>query len=301
MLKKLLARSAALFRPFNPLLRAWDGKGVHLLLFILTVCTTFLVGLSDGLAGAFWYSGGIMAILLCHEMGHFWTARMHGVPATLPYFIPVPYWPFGTMGAIIKMHGTIPNRRALFDIGAAGPLAGMVLIVPAILLGLDMSQVVERAAASADGFSLGESLLFKILVRLVIGPVGENQDVLLHPLAYAGWVGLLVTAINLLPVGQLDGGHIVYALFKKRSKWVAFIFFAVMAAVCLFLYFGWLLLLVLLTVFRRHPPTMDDQSGLDPKRKALGFFMIAVFILSFTPVPFGFGEGLIPMIREWLR
>jgi membrane-associated protease RseP (regulator of RpoE activity) len=177
----------------------------------------------------------------------------------------------------------------------------MALIVPAILWGLDMSQVVEKSAASGGGFSLGESLLFKILGRIAIGHVGENQDVLLHPLAYAGWVGLLVTAINLLPVGQLDGGHIVYALFKKRSKWVAALFFAAMAAVCLFLYFGWLLMLVLLSVLRRHPPTLDDESGLDLKRKALGLFMIAVFILSFTPVPFGFGEGLVPMVMDWLK
>jgi len=270
-------------------------------LFLLTVASTFMVGLSDGIAGAFWYSGGIMVILLAHEMGHYLMARKYGIPATLPYFIPMPFSPFGTMGAVIRMSGTIPDRRALMDVGAAGPLAGMVFIVPAIMLGLMKSKLVPLTAIGDNSISLGDSLLFTLLARISVGPVPDGQDVLLHPLAFAGWVGLLVTALNLLPIGQLDGGHISYSLFRGKSKTVSKLFYWILIGVCLFLYAGWVLLVVVLTLIRRHPPTWDDSLPLDRRHVVMGWIALAVFLLAFTPVPFGIGEGLIPMAIKALR
>jgi len=274
---------------------------LHVLLFVLTICTTYMVALGDGPLGALWYSLGIITILLTHEMGHYVMAKRHGIPTTLPYFIPIPLPPFGTMGAIIKMEGRIPDRRALFDVGVAGPLAGMVMIVPAILIGLKLSPVVELNALGNDTITLGDSLLFSLLARISIGSLPPGQDVVLHPLAFAGWVGLLVTALNLLPVGQLDGGHIMYALFWKRSKILSTIFYAIFLFICLFYYVGWFLFVIVLAFVRRHPPTINDGLPLDTKRKILGIFALIVFILAFTPVPFGFGEGLIPMLIKQFR
>ena len=272
---------------------------LHILLFLLTILTTYLVALGDGPLGALWYSLGIITILLTHEMGHYLMAKKHGVPATLPYFIPVPLPPFGTMGAVIKMEGRIPDRRALFDVGVAGPLAGLVMIIPAILIGLRLSTVVEIASLDQNTtITLGDSLLFSLLARISIGALPAGQDVVLHPLAFAGWVGLLVTALNLLPVGQLDGGHIMYALFWKKSKILSTIFYAIFLFICLFYYMGWFLFLIVLAIVRRHPPTMNDDLPLDRKRQILGIFALIVFVLAFTPVPFGFGEGLIPMLMK---
>ncbi len=274
---------------------------LHVLLFVLTIGTTYMVALGDGPLGALWYSLGIITILLTHEMGHYVMAKRHGIPATLPYFIPIPLPPFGTMGAIIKMEGRIPDRRALFDVGVAGPLAGLVMIIPAIVIGLRLSPVVELNALGNDTITLGDSLLFSFLARISIGSLLPGQDVVLHPLAFAGWVGLLVTALNLLPVGQLDGGHIMYALFWKRSKILSTIFYAIFLFICLFYYVGWFLFVIVLAFVRRHPPTTNDGLPLDTKRKVLGIFALIVFILAFTPVPFGFGEGLIPMLIKQFR
>jgi membrane-associated protease RseP (regulator of RpoE activity) len=274
---------------------------VNALLFALTCLTTFLVATGEGWVKALMYSGGIMGILLAHEMGHYFTAKKNGVEATLPYFIPIPFPPFGTMGAVIKMGGRIPNRRALFDVGAAGPLSGLCVIIPVILIGLKLSRIVDTTTLDKNTISLGDSLLFSLFSRAVLGHLPPNKDILLHPLAFAGWAGLLVTALNLLPVGQLDGGHIVYSLFRKKSRWVSAFFYGLLIAVCLFLYFGWFLMAVILLLIRKHPPTLDDDMPLDPKRKALGAFVLIVFLLSFTPVPFGFGEGLIPMLIKGLH
>lgn len=269
---------------------------VHVVLFILTVFSTFFVALGDGPIGALWYSSGLILILLTHEMGHYLMARKHGVPATLPYFIPFPYSIFGTLGAVIKMEGRIPDRRALFDVGVAGPLAGVVMVIPAILVGLRLSHVVEISTLGEGTITLGNSLLFSLLSHVSIGPLPSGQDVVLHPLAFAGWVGLLVTALNLLPIGQLDGGHITYALFWKRSKLLSTIFYAVFLFICLFYWFGWFLFAILLAIIRRHPPTMNDSIPLDRKRRVIGILALILFVLSFTPVPFGFGDGLIPLL-----
>ncbi|MBN2102802.1 site-2 protease family protein [bacterium] len=268
----------------------------HILLFILTIGTTFLIGLGEGVAAAAMYSGALMSILLCHEMGHYLTARKYGVPATLPFFIPVPLPPFGTLGAIIKMKGNIPNRRALLDIGAAGPLAGLIVSIPVIFIGVKLSRTVELQESTIG--LLGDSLLFSWITQLSIENIKQGQVLVLHPLAYAGWVGLLVTAMNLMPVGQLDGGHIVYALFHKRSRYFSLVVYSVMVYVLLFHSAMWFLWLILLAIFHRHPPTLNDSMPLDPKRTYIGVFTLLVFIITFTPAPFVEVEGLVPLLLK---
>lgn len=270
----------------------------HLFLFILTIGTTFLIGLGEGVAAGAMYSGALMSILLCHEMGHYLMARKYGVPATLPFFIPMPLPPFGTMGAVIKMKGNIPNRRALLDIGAAGPLAGLIVSIPVIYIGARLSTVVDTSQMGDGTISLGDSLLFSWITRLSIGSLAEGKDLILHPLAYAGWVGLLVTAMNLLPVGQLDGGHIIYALFHKKSKYISMVIYGMMIYVLLFHSAMWLVWLILLAIFRRHPPTLNDSYRLDDKRINIGILSLVVFIVSFTPSPFTEVEGFLPLILK---
>jgi len=282
--------------PFNGRHFPGNRKLLHLLLFLLTVASTFLVGLGSGLTAALLYSGGIMSILLTHEMGHFLMARRHGISASLPFFIPLPLPPFGTMGAVIKMKGRVPDRNALIDVGVSGPLAGLVVSIPVVIAGLQLSTVVEPLHQSDQIISLGDSLLFSTLTKLVLGPLGPQQDVLLHPLAYAGWVGLFVTALNLLPIGQLDGGHIIYALFQKRSKWIAWLFYLSLVVIFLFFYAGWILPIIVFVFIRKHPPTLDDSRPLTRGRVILGIIALLFFILTFTPVPFGFGEGFIPFV-----
>ena len=249
-------------------------------LFVLTLISTYFV------AGA-WYALPLMAILLCHEMGHFLMSRYYGVEASLPFFIPFPFSPFGTFGAIIKMRGWIPNRRALFDIGAGGPIAGLILTFPAIYIGLKMSAVAPLSLARGQGLILGDSLLFKGLQYLALGPLPKGTDVVLHPLAYAGWVGLFVTALNLLPIGQLDGGHIVYALFGPKSLRIYRVGVLLFAVYALIFNPGWVLLVILLFFFGlKHPPPLDDFTPLDPRRRLIGILMLIIFFSSFMPSPF---------------
>jgi len=253
---------------------------IHILLFILTVASTLLVG---GPAYAF----TIILILLGHEMGHYLMSRSYGTKATLPFFLPFPFSPFGTLGAVIRMESTISSRKALFDTGVAGPFTSLCLSIPAIVIGLRLSEVIPASQLREGTLRLGDPLLFSFIQHLVMGHVPENYDVLLHPIGYAGWVGLFVTALNLLPVGQLDGGHIAYALFGKRSRSIFVMAIAVMAFITIFYNPGWLLLLILIILFGfRHPPPLDDQTPLDSKRKLMGGIAFLAFFLSFTPTPF---------------
>ena len=260
--------------------RLFSKDRIHLnfLLFFLTCITTYLVA-------GFIYSITIMTILLAHEMGHYLMCKKHGISSTLPFFIPIPF-AFGTGGAFIAMRQQIPNRRALFDIGAAGPLAGFVFIVPALVIGVYHSTIIDLQNYNQATITMGEPLILKFITYIIYGPLAEGEDILIHPLAYAGWFGLLVTAVNLLPVGQLDGGHISYALFGQKSKYVSFaalVFFAIST----YLFIGWILMLILITFFLfKHPPPLNDQITLDLKRKIIGYLMFLIFILSFTPVPF---------------
>jgi membrane-associated protease RseP (regulator of RpoE activity) len=275
----------SLFKPRKPL--GWRGLPankpvINVALFLATIFSTFITG---GWA----YALVIISILLCHEMGHYFMCRKYRVPATLPFFIPMPLLnPFGTMGAIIQMRGSIPNRRALFDIGAAGPLAGFIIAVPALFWGIGHSRIVHVSEMNGTDLVLGESLLFKFMSYLALGSLPEGYDIVLHPAAFAGWAGLLVTSLNLLPIGQLDGGHIVYSMLGGHSKRVHLLFLGALGGLVI-AYPGWALLFILLLLFgRSHPPSLDDTVPLDIRRKIVGIFIFLIFLLSFTPIPFKF-------------
>jgi membrane-associated protease RseP (regulator of RpoE activity) len=253
---------------------------IHIVLFILTVASTMIVG---GPA----YSITIILILLGHEMGHYFMSLRYGMRATLPFFLPFPFSPFGTLGAVIRMESTTSSRKALFDTGVAGPLISLLLSIPAIVIGLILSEVIPTSHLKEGTIRLGDPLLFSFIQRLVMGEVPENYDILLHPIGYAGWVGLFVTALNLLPVGQLDGGHIAYSLFGRRSRAIYLVAIAVLAFITIFYNPGWFLLLILIILFGfRHPAPLDDQTPVDGKRKLIGGLTFLAFFLSFTPSPF---------------
>lgn len=275
--------------------------GVHVALFVATVLSTMTVGAiqkgydpwSDAvrLLAGWEFSLTLMSILLIHEMGHYLMARRHRVDASLPYFIPAPSI-IGTFGAFIRMRSPVADRRALFDIGAAGPLAGFAASVPAIIAGLHYSRVTGAsslglpAVAGGGGPVFGESPIFSFLVWLTLGDLPEGADVVLHPVAFAGWVGMLVTFLNLLPVGQLDGGHIVYALFGPRHRLISrltllSLLFLALASWQWIIWVG-----LLLAMGTAHPSPLDGVTGLDPKRKVVGAVACVVFLLTATPVPF---------------
>lgn len=252
---------------------------LHIILFLLTIASTYFVG---GLS----YSLSIISILLAHEMGHYFMSKKYGIPATLPYFIPFPLSPFGTFGAIIKMKGVIVNKKALFDIGVAGPISGFLVAVPFIILGIKLSDI-QSISGSASFIELGDPLLFKIIQQLIVGKIPPGYDLVLHPFAYAGWVGLFVTALNLLPVGQLDGGHIIYAVFGNKSRWVFFGTIAILAIISIFYNPGWVMLVIILLIFgMRHPQPLDMETEIGSKRKYIALVILIIFALSFTPAPF---------------
>ena len=253
---------------------------IHIVLFILTVASTLIVG---GPA----YSFPIILILLGHEMGHYLMSRRYGIRATLPFFLPFPLPPFGTLGAVIRMESTVSTRKALFDTGVAGPLTSLCLSIPAIVIGLRLSELIPASQVREGVLRLADPPLFSLIQRLVLGEISEKYEILLHPIGFAGWVGLFVTALNLLPIGQLDGGHIAYALFGRRSRAIFLIAIAVMAFITVFYNPGWFLLLILIILFGfRHPPPIDDITPLDWKRKLMGGVVFVAFLLSFTPAPF---------------
>lgn len=264
-------------------------------LFLLTIVSTLLVG------GPV-YSCAILAILIAHEGGHYLASRRHGVPASLPYFIPFPLPPFGTLGAIIRTKGVIPNRRALLDIGAAGPLSGLAVAVPAVVIGFLLSQVVDVSKLPPESTHLGNSPLLDLFQWLVIGELPPGKDVLLHPIAYAGWVGLFITSLNLLPIGQLDGGHIIYALFGERSRLIFRLTLLAITIICLFYNVGWLLLvIILIAIGYKHPRPVDDQTPLDWRRKVIGALAFALFFATFNPIPFpSLAIGLGEVLHSWL-
>jgi membrane-associated protease RseP (regulator of RpoE activity) len=260
-------------------MRFTKGIAFHVLLFLLTVASTYFVG------GPL-YSAALMSILLAHEMGHYLMSRRYGIPTTLPYFIPFPFSPFGTFGAVIKMKGIIINKKALFDVGVAGPLSGFLVSLPFIVLGIKFSTI-QLVGGNMSYLQLGDPLMFKLLQHILIGQIPEGYDLVLHPFGYAGWVGLFVTALNLLPIGQLDGGHIVYAVFGDRSKWIFGAVLTGLGIMAVFYSPAWLTLILLLLIFgMRHPEPLDADTELDGRRKFLAFVILLIFLLSFTPVPF---------------
>lgn len=256
-----------------------DIPRLNILLFVATFFTTYFI---NGPA----YAICIITILLAHEMGHFIMCRKYHVDATWPFFLPVPLPPFGTFGAVIKMKGHIPDKRALFDIGVAGPIGGLIFAVPITIIGLYLSEIHPIPKDSASYIGLGEPILFSFFAKMTIGSVSEGFDIVLSPIAFAGWAGLFVTALNLLPIGQLDGGHVVYALMGKHS---GIIYKAGIGAFCLFALFvypGWIVFAVMLLLFGfKHPAPIDPFTHLDFKRKCVGVIMLIVFLLCFTPIP----------------
>ncbi len=258
---------------------------IQILLFVLTIISTTLFN-------GFAYSVPLMLILLFHEMGHYFAARYYRVPATLPYFIPFPLSIFGTFGAVIKMQGIIPNRRALFDIGIMGPALGVLVALPATIVGISLSTVIDSGQSVEHLVSLGDSILFSLISRLIHGPLPEGKDILLHPIGFAGWAGLFVTALNLLPMGQLDGGHIVYALFRRKSTLIYRTIFVAFAAFAIFNNTQWLffLALVLFLIRLKHPPTLDEDLPIGQKRFLFGIVALIFFAITFPPVPFKLGS-----------
>ena len=180
-----------------------------------------------------WYSGTVLAILGCHELGHYFACRYYDVDASLPYFLPFPFSIIGTFGAFIKIREPIPTKRMLFDIGIAGPIAGFVVTVPALVIGVTMSHVV-RIPPDFVGYELGEPLLFQLATKLLWGTIPDGYSLNMHPMAFAAWFGMLATALNLFPIGQLDGGHISYAVLGPRSVYVTMLTFVVAVVLAYF-------------------------------------------------------------------
>ncbi len=294
----------------------------NLVLFLATVFAVFLTGAAQRpeagpnivdwvrtLPSGASFAVPLLAILLTHEFGHYFAALRHRVDASLPYFIPMPLLsPFGTMGAVIAMRGRIKSRDALLDIGAAGPLAGLVVAIPVLVVGLLQSKVMP---VTSPGIQEGQSLLYLAIKRMVLGPIPDGYDVFLSPMAFAGWSGLFVTALNLLPVLQLDGGHIAYALFDRRqNRWGRFLHLSLLVVFAYnlarfaapVLWRGawgelgqalsnsafWLVWFGMVHLMKRvsgkeHPPT--EPGELSPVRKGIAVFSLALFVLLFMPTP----------------
>jgi membrane-associated protease RseP (regulator of RpoE activity) len=283
---------------------------LHWLLLGLTLCTTTLVGvvltrsfqtnqplyidqylnvfstlqarpmlLLDGLA----FSITLMTILLAHELGHYFACRYYGIDASLPYFLPFPLPPIGTMGAFIRIRSPIYTRQALFDVGIAGPLAGFVVLVPALLIGIAESKIIPGIAQRGE-------LIFGIpaiqrIFEWIIFPHVRSADILLHPIARAAWVGILATALNLLPIGQLDGGHILYAFAGRRHKLLSRIFVVALIPLGIFYSPSWFVWAALLFFFALRHPVIYDITRLDKNRVALGIAALVIFLLTFTLAP----------------
>jgi membrane-associated protease RseP (regulator of RpoE activity) len=303
---------------------------INIILFILTVLSVLLVGgqpqgtmPSDPMGQALYlvrsllsgwpYALSLMSILVAHEFGHYLMSRHHKTRATLPYFIPLPLPPLGTMGAAILMQGTPKNKRVLFDIGVTGPLAGMVVAVPVLLLGLSLSHLDVIRPLGGMVSMEGNSLLYLAAKYLTFGqllpapasfggaspfaywvryfftghpiPVGAT-DVFVSPVAFAGWAGLLVTALNLIPAGTLDGGHVVYSLFGDKAAKGFPVIMVALLGLGLVWNGWWIWALLLLWLGRVHAEPLDQITPLDRPRLAIAALAIVIFVLTFSPVPF---------------
>lgn len=267
---------------------------INLILFVITILTTLIAGtLQQGINPIehpryLWkgipFSFTLLLILGCHEFGHYFMSRKHNVDVTLPYFIPAPSF-IGTFGAFIKMKSPIMDRRILLDIGAAGPLAGIIVAIPVLFIGLVLSEIVPET--TTGGIHLGTSILFSLLNWIVHGFMPDNTSLILHPIAFSGWIGLLVTCLNLLPVGQLDGGHVAYAIFGSRQRILAKVILVMLLVLGFAGWSGWLVWAgLLLFMGVNHPPVTYDWVPLDKRRKTIGLITLIVFVVTFTPVPF---------------
>ena len=250
------------------------------LLLMGTLITTYM-------SGGFLFSISLILILGAHEFGHYWASRRNGVRSTLPYFIPAPpIFIAGTFGAFIQIKQVIPNRRVLMEIGCAGPIAGFVVALPVLVYGLSLSHV--SPLLGIEGVNFGNSLILNVCAELTLGvdPQSPDFNIHLHPIAFAGWIGMLVTSLNLIPIGQLDGGHIVFALSPKQHKLMGRLFFVALFPLGYFWtgWFFWALMIVL--VGFKTVPLSDDTEELGTLHKLLGVVSIVIFLVTFIPVPF---------------
>ena len=343
-------RLAEALRPYDitPLFRIEDGRStillvlgtihpkpgrvwVNILLFILTVLSVMFAGTiysysgpvpTDAL-GQIWtlfthiwvgwpFAVSLLSILLAHEFGHYFVGRAHGAAVTLPYFIPFPLPPLGTMGAFIQLKSLPKNKRALFDLAIAGPLAGLVVAIPVLLYGLSLSTL-DIVKAIQGSWAEGNSILYLLAKYVIFGkllpapanlsgipllihwisyffvgkpaPIG-SMDVMIHSVAMAGWAGILVTFLNLIPAGQLDGGHILYSVFGKRVNRIIPIILGVTIVLGFFWSGWWLWAFLIFLMGRSHAEPLDQITQLDPRRKALAALMLVIFLLVLTPIPF---------------
>jgi len=282
---------------------AW---GLPILLFCLTVFTTlwagayqvntkpvtgawdFLTKYPDSLLKGLPFAATLLGILVIHELGHYLLARIHRVPASFPLFIPGPPQFIGTFGAVIRMRSPIMKRRALFDIGVAGPIAGFIAAVIAVIIGLSFSYVVPRE--HAFGLQLGEPLLLQWFAWLMFGPIPSTHDLVLHPIAFAAWFGFFVTAINLLPLGQLDGGHVAFAVLGRQQRQLAYVTVPILIYLGLTGWPGWIVWVGMAGIVGlTHPPITDPDVGLGKGRQWVAWGALIIFIITFAPVPFSVG------------
>ena len=281
-----------------------DRPWVNVALLLATVLSTTVVGawqhqgFVDGpdpvtespfvLWHGLWYSLTVLAILGIHELGHYCACRHYRVDASLPYFLPAPFL-IGTLGAFIRIRQPIPTKRMLFDIGVAGPIAGFVVAVPALFVGVGLSRVVPAREATEFAMYLGEPLLFRFAAWAVWGTAVEGSTLSVHPMGFAAWVGLLATALNLFPIGQLDGGHISYAVFGARSTLVTLVSAAVLFALAFhspsWIVWAVLMVVMLVALGPRHPRTLDHDVPIDRTRMLVAVFALVIFVLCFTPAP----------------
>jgi membrane-associated protease RseP (regulator of RpoE activity) len=289
----------------RPAVRRRTRVWLHFALFLATLASTtawgmlhyagFVPGfevrgaaLMPWILNGCWYSATVLGILGCHELGHYAACRHYRVDASPPYFLPAPILLTGTLGAFIRIREPIRSKRVLFDIGVAGPLAGFAIAVPALWWGIALSRVAP-SQPDFTGFSLGEPLLFKAFAWLIWGTPPEGHTMILHPMAFAAWFGLLATALNLFPVGQLDGGHISYAVL---GRWSTVLTLAAVVAAIVMSFFSsslvvWTALLVLMILLfgPRHPRTEDEHVPLDTRRLMVAAAALVIFVICFTPVP----------------
>lgn len=239
------------------------------------------------LSGGLLFSISLILILGAHEFGHYWASKRNGVRSTLPYFIPAPpVFIAGTFGAFIQIKQIIPNRRVLMEIGCAGPIAGFIVALPTLIYGLSLSKVTP--VLGIEGINFGSSVVLNFCAEWVLGvdPQSSNFNIHLHPVALAGWIGMLVTALNLIPIGQLDGGHIIFALSPQHHAWLGRLFFLALFPLGYFWsgWFFWAVMIVLMGF--KTAPLLDEAEELSTLHRALGVVSITIFLLTFIPVPF---------------
>src|SRR5258705_2307573 len=265
--------------------------GVHYASFIVAFTRIIPhIPVASLLLHGLWYSLSILAILGCHELGHYFACRYYGVDSSRPYFLPMPFLLTGTLGAFIRIRAPIPGKRALFDIGIAGPIAGFLVAVPVLLMGMHMSTVVKIPENfRGELIELGGPLLFKAAEWLTFGNIPAGYSVNMHPMAFAAWFGMLATALNLFPIGQLDGGPISNAVLSRRSTAVTFVMVPCLIALS-FVSTSWIVWTVLTVAMLfafgpRHPRVVDEEMPLDSSRLWLAAFALLMFVLCFTPAP----------------